>query len=69
MTYYNQIVETNDREKKSYKWSQNKRHTMHWGEQVRVATNFSFDENKNQKKKKTTPKLNSIFKVLKEQNC
>ena len=51
MTYYNQIVETNDRGKKSYKWSQNKRHTMHWGEQVRVATNFSFDENTNQKKK------------------
>lgn len=52
MTYYNQIVETNDRENKSYKWSQNKRHTMHWGKQVRVATSFSFDENTNKQTKK-----------------
>ena len=55
MTYYNQIVETNDRENKSYKWSQSKRHTMHWGKQVRVATSFSFDENANRQTNK--PKI------------
>lgn len=61
------IVETSDRENKCYKWSQNKRHTMHCGKQVRVATSFSFDENTNQKKKKKPQNWTASLKCSKNE--